>query len=303
MYLFPIWAIISFFAIQQIYLNQNLNKTKIVFSLLSGIFLIYSSYSSIIRGTVFNITDWFVMVHNAVEAFAYKGGGYIFLVFTLIILMLISICFMKRWSIKYINILLMIFFIVNSVICFNGINQTQNRLLLNNSIVNEIKDKYDKVFIKKDSISQQDYYINFWELRDIFVEYDEEGLFELQNGDVIITSQKLPLEVLYSYKSSYLYKYAEYGVHIDQVFPNTIKVGEKFNIQKSGRSALAIKGRGFIPGCYVIINGTKIETTYGSPELLSISLEQSFYDKEGELKVQVVFKDTIKSNEIIIPIN
>ncbi|HHX71249.1 MAG TPA: hypothetical protein GX708_24790 [Gallicola sp.] len=307
MYLFPLWLVLSFLLTSKIYTHKDYfitkqDKIKIVISGLISSVLIYLSYFTIIEGKFFDITNWFVMVHNAVDAYAFKGMGNKFLIFTLVLVVILSLLMIKK-CVKSFKYVLISFFIVSSLISFNAIYKSQANKLFNNNIVNHIKDNYKKVYVSKDLVSQQYYYIKFWEIEDIMIEYDEEIEIdsEIKDGDIILSSKKLPLETVYNYNDSYLYKYSQLEINIEATYPSKITIGKKFNVQKSGNSAMSIKGSGFISGCYVTINGEKVNTTFGSSESISIIVDEKYYTTKDDLIIQVVYSN-IKSNEIIIPV-
>ncbi|HBR02767.1 MAG TPA: hypothetical protein DD738_09160 [Ruminiclostridium sp.] len=305
MYVFPLWLIFSFISLTKIFSKNIITKqikNKIIISALISIILIYLSYLTIIEGRFFNITNWFVMVHNAIDVYSFKGNGISFCIFTIIVIIILILSIVKK-SYKLFNFMLILFFIISSAISFNAIEKQQANLLFNNNIVNKIKENYEKVYIGKNLVSQQEYYIKFWELEDIITEYETniENDNEIKNGDIILSTKKLPFEILFKYNSSYLYKCEQQIIKIEKTFPSEIAIGKKFNIQKSGKSAMAIKGSGFLPGCYVTVNGERFDTTFGSPDNLSIIIDEKYYAARDDLIIQVVYNN-IKSNEVIISV-
>lgn len=303
-YVLPLWLILSYILIKKIYNSdeKRTNNIKLIISTVISEILIYISYLTIIKGRFYKISDSFVLVVNATDVYSYSGGGIIFLFFAIMLIILCLIFLIKK-QFSLFTSMLFLFYIISSLICFNCMERFQDNKVFNNLTVNHIKDIDNKIYVSKDLGSQQEYYIKFWELEDKIIEYDNESRSLMPNyGDIILSKNELPFELLFKHKSSYLYKYEKHEMKIVRTYPDKISIGTKFNVQSNGKSAMAIKGSGFIPGCYVTINGDKIDATFGSSELITIIVDDHYYEKRNDLIIKVIYDDLIESNEIIIPV-
>jgi len=91
-------------------------------------------------------------------------------------------------------------------------------------------------------------------------------------------------------------------LEVTKVIPSDIIVGEAFQVQKNGMSAIYIIGWNFARGCKISINGTVIKDTYfGNSSLATCYVPEDYYSKAGELRINIINGDEI-SNTIIVPI-
>lgn len=93
---------------------------------------------------------------------------------------------------------------------------------------------------------------------------------------------------------------------LDSVSPDRIKAGEAFNPREE-ESFLELFGSGFVPGCQIYLNDKPQSTVFGDTGYLTASVPKEFYEKSGQLEIQVKLIDSMgkliaESNKLTIDI-
>ena len=74
---------------------------------------------------------------------------------------------------------------------------------------------------------------------------------------------------------------------ITGVFPERIVAGFGFNVQPSGRSAIAVRGSGFLAADVLCWNGRPLATTFGGPALMSAEVPARLFAEPGTAGITI----------------
>jgi len=72
-----------------------------------------------------------------------------------------------------------------------------------------------------------------------------------------------------------------------RLFPSTVVIGQRFNEQPNGSSALAIRGEGFSQGDRIFWDGRALVTTFGTSELLTALVPRALLRQPGIVNISV----------------
>lgn len=104
--------------------------------------------------------------------------------------------------------------------------------------------------------------------------------------------------------NGYIYEDNEYRIVDEQYFlgrekiilnsvkPKEITAGENFNLWNN-ESSLELFGDNFVPDCQIYLNGKPQPTAFGNESYLTTIVPAAYYNKPGELEVQVKLTDTM----------
>lgn len=85
---------------------------------------------------------------------------------------------------------------------------------------------------------------------------------------------------------------------IDQLFPDKVVVGQSFNVQKNGKSALGAVGAFFGKGARMLINEHPLPTTITDANTISALLGPELLQKDGTYAIVVDLPDGRRSNAL-----
>ena len=74
---------------------------------------------------------------------------------------------------------------------------------------------------------------------------------------------------------------------ITAVHPIATRIGEKFNPQPDGSSAISVEGQNFTPEAVIMFGETALQTTYGSDTILTAIVPGALYFQVGSYPVFV----------------
>lgn len=88
-----------------------------------------------------------------------------------------------------------------------------------------------------------------------------------------------------------------------QIGPAETKAGEGFNVQKSGESAMWLRGSNITSSTVIILNGTLLSGFKGSDELITTPVPPELFKKPGEYPVYLLDTETSgRSNSLIFTV-
>lgn len=85
---------------------------------------------------------------------------------------------------------------------------------------------------------------------------------------------------------------------LDKLFPDKVVLGQRFNPQANGRSALGVVGAFFAKGARLQINGHPLDTTITDPNTMSALLSVDMLQKDGTYAITVEMPDGRLSNAL-----
>ena len=85
---------------------------------------------------------------------------------------------------------------------------------------------------------------------------------------------------------------------LDKLFPDKVVLGQQFNVQSNGKSALGVVGAFFTKGARVQINGHPLDTTITNANTVSALLNADMLQKDGTYAITVEMPDGRLSNAL-----
>jgi len=85
---------------------------------------------------------------------------------------------------------------------------------------------------------------------------------------------------------------------IVRLHPATAKLGEAFNRQPNGSSAIAVVGAGFVRGDKVYWGGQVLKTVFGGETTLTVEVPPALVSQPGDVAISVKNRDDPQSMEV-----
>jgi hypothetical protein len=85
---------------------------------------------------------------------------------------------------------------------------------------------------------------------------------------------------------------------ISRLHPSSCVVGQGFNLQPSGESAIVVEGTNFLPGAIICFDRTELASTFGSPGVVTGIVPASLLEEPRSFQVRVRNPDGKVSNSI-----
>lgn len=92
-------------------------------------------------------------------------------------------------------------------------------------------------------------------------------------------------------------------VRVTKVVPGGTAAGVPFQIQPRGDSAISVLGSGFRRGAAVVLDGHRLETTFGNIGWVTASVPRDLYARPGRLELRVVNADRSASNAMVFEVH
>ncbi len=92
-------------------------------------------------------------------------------------------------------------------------------------------------------------------------------------------------------------------LNIIKVGPAPIKVGQGFNVQPNGISAIWVEAENATKTTVIVWGETELGSAFGSPNALTALVPKELYSKPGQFQIYLLDKNTgAKSNSIVLTV-